>query len=112
MNLREEILKEHSKNQCNKIVQWVGTSQKRFEELFNLFLYDEYRVVQRASWPVSTCVIDNPKFIKNNFAKLISNLRKPNLHNSIKRNSIRLLQHVEIPENFQGEVQTIPGDNA
>ncbi|MEJ7671786.1 MAG: hypothetical protein WKF59_03550 [Chitinophagaceae bacterium] len=49
MNLRDEILKEHSKAQCNKIVQWVGDSQKRFEELFHLFLTDEYRVVQRAA---------------------------------------------------------------
>ena len=105
--MREEILKEHSKNQCIKIVHWVGTSQKRFEELFSLFLHDEYRVVQRASWAVSNCVIDHPKFIKKNFERLITNLRKPNLHNSIKRNSIRLLQYVDIPENFQGEIMEI-----
>ena len=50
MNLREEILKEHSKTQCNKIVNWIGNSQKRFNELFELFLNDEYRVTQRAAW--------------------------------------------------------------
>ena len=49
MNLRNEILKEHSKVQCNKIVQWVGDSEKRFEDLFNLFLNDVYRVNQRAA---------------------------------------------------------------
>ena len=107
MNLREEILKEHSKTQCNKIVQWVGDSQKRFEELFHLFLTDEYRVNQRAAWPVSYCVIDHPGFIKNNFGKLIKNLSKTNLHNSIKRNSIRLLQHVDIPEKYQGEIMDL-----
>ncbi|HUS01220.1 MAG TPA: hypothetical protein VMY77_05815 [Chitinophagaceae bacterium] len=107
MNLREEILKEHSKSQCNKIVQWVGDSQKRFEELFHLFLTDEYRVNQRAAWPVSYCVIAHPVFIKNNFGKLIKNLSKPDLHNSIKRNSIRLLQHVDIPEKYQGEIMEI-----
>ncbi len=107
MNLRDEILKEHSKAQCNKIVQWVGDSQKRFEELFHLFLTDEYRVVQRAAWPVSYCVIAHPVFIKKNFKKLIKNLAKPNLHVSVKRNSIRLLQHVDIPEKFQGEIMDI-----
>lgn len=71
MNLRDEILKEHSKKQCNKIGQWVGNSQKRFEELFHLFLTDEYRINQRAAWPVSYCVIAHPAFIKNNFGKLI-----------------------------------------
>lgn len=107
MDIRKEILAEHSKAQCNKIVNWVGASQKRFNELFHLFLTDEYRVNQRAARAVSNCVIAHPDFIKNNFDNLIKNLHKPNLHNSIKRNSIRLLQHVEIPEKFQGEIMDI-----
>ncbi len=107
MSLREEILKEHSKAQCNKIVQWVGDSQKKFNELFNLFLNDEYRVTQRASWPLSYCVIAHPEFVRNNFSKLIKNLYKPNLHASIKRNTIRLLQHVAIPKKYQGEIMQI-----
>ena len=49
MHLRETILDEHSKANCNKIVNWVGDSQKRFDELFNLFLNSEYRVNQRAA---------------------------------------------------------------
>jgi hypothetical protein len=107
MNLRDEILKEHSKAQCNKIVLWVGDSQKRFNELFHLFLHDEYRVVQRAAWPVSYCVISHPEFIKNHFEKLINNLGKPDLHNSVKRNSIRLLEHVTIPKKYQGKIMEI-----
>lgn len=107
MNLREEILKEHSKAQCNKIVQWVGTSQKRFNELFYLFINDEYRVVQRAAWPISYCVVVNPGFIKSNLTKLLKNLQKPNLHDSVKRNSIRLLQHLDIPKRHQGDVMNV-----
>jgi hypothetical protein len=107
MNLREEILKEHSKAQCNKIVNWIGNSQKKFDELFNLFLNDKYRVTQRAAWPLSYSVIANPEFIKNNFSRLINNLKKPSLHNSIKRNSIRLLQFVSIPKKFHGDIMEI-----
>ena len=107
MNLREEILKEHSKTQCSKIVRWVGNDQKRFDELFHLFLNDIYRVTQRAAWPVSYCVIAQPKFINKNWKKLINNLEKPGLHDSIKRNSIRLLQNLEIPEKYHGEIMSI-----
>lgn len=107
MNLREEILKEHSKAHCNKIVGWVGDSQKRFNELFRLFINDEYRVVQRAAWPVSYCVVAHPSFINANFDKLLKNLQKPNLHDSVKRNSIRLLQHIDIPEKYQGDIMNI-----
>src|ERR1043165_7337395 len=97
-NLREQILKEHSKAQCSKIVEWVDSSQQRFDELFNLFLNDEYRVVQRSAWPVSYCVIAHPVFITKNWNKLIKNLQKPNLHDAVKRNSIRLLQDIDIPK--------------
>jgi len=107
MNLRQEILKEHSKAQCTKIVNWVGNSQQRFDELFDLFLEEEYRVTQRAGWPMSYCVITNPSFIKNHWKKLIDNLKKTDLHDAVKRNSIRFLQDMEIPEKYQGELMDI-----
>ena len=107
MDLQGEILKEHSKKQCDKIFRWVGKSQKRFDDLFHLFLTGQYRVIQRAAWPVSYCVIAHPEFIKHNFSKLIKNLHKDGLHDSVKRNTVRLLQYVEIPEKYQGEVLDI-----
>ena len=107
MKLRETILTEHSKATCNKIVKWVGSSQERFDDLFDLFLHDEYRVVQRAAWPISYIVIAHPLFIKKHFSKLIKNLHHPGLHDAVKRNTVRLLQHINIPKKFHGEVMDI-----
>jgi hypothetical protein len=107
MRLRETILKEHSKAQCNKIVNWVGDDEHRFEELFQLFLKDEYRITQRAARPLSYCVIAHPHFMKDNFKKLLDNLKNPWLQDSIKRNSIRLLGEINIPEKFEGRVMEI-----
>lgn len=107
MELREEILKEHAKAQRDHIIQWVGADQKRFDELFNLFISDEYRVVQRAAWPVSYCVSAHPSFINKHWKQLIQNLQKASLHDSVKRNSIRLLQEIEIPKKYQGHIMDI-----
>ena len=107
MNLRETILAEHSKAQTDAIVHWVGNLQQRFDALCHLFLTDEYRVVQRAAWPLSYCAINNPQFITKHFGDLITNLHKPGLHAAVKRNTIRLLQFVEIPEEFHGEIMNI-----
>jgi hypothetical protein len=107
MTLREQILKEHSKDNCNAIVKWIGDSQLRFDELFDLFLHDEYRVVQRAAWPLSNAVTLHPKFIQQHFSKLLTNLEKPNLHDAVKRNTVRLLQDVTIPKKFQGRVMKL-----
>ena len=107
MNLRQTILAEHSKATCDKIVSWIGDSQPRFDELFDLFLNDEYRVVQRAAWPLSYVVISHPELIKKHFAKLVKNLRQPGLHDSVKRNTIRLLQGITIPRRFHGEIMNL-----
>src|SRR6478672_6077006 len=104
MDLRQTILAEHSKANCNKIVKWVGNSQKRFAELFNLFLKSEYRVSQRAAWPLSYCVMDHPELISPHLAKLVKNLHNPGIHDSIKRNTVRLLQYIDIPKRFHGEM--------
>jgi hypothetical protein len=107
MDLRQTILAEHSKATCNKITRWVGNSQKRFNELFDLFLNSEYRVNQRAAWPLSYCVIDHPGLISPHLAKLVKNLHKAGIHDSIKRNTVRLLQHINIPKKFHGEIMDI-----
>jgi hypothetical protein len=107
MDLREEILKEHSKAQCDKIVKWIGNDQQKFDELFRLFLNDEYRVTQRAAWPLSYSVIAHPPFMKKHLAALINMLKKPNLHNAVKRNAIRLLQYFTIPKKFHGDIMDI-----
>lgn len=107
MYLRNQILKEHTKQNCNEIVEWVGNDVSRFNQLFDLFLHDEYSVTQRAAWPMSYCVIAHPEFMKNNFDQLVKNLQKQNIHDSIKRNTVRLLQSMEIPHEQEGAVMEI-----
>lgn len=107
MNLEKQILKEHTKAQCDKIVNWVDNDKKKFNELFSLFLHGQYRVAQRAAWPLSYCVIAHPHFMENRYAELLGNLKRPDLHDSVKRNTVRLLQSVAIPEKHQGAVMEI-----
>jgi hypothetical protein len=107
MKLREQILKEHSKANREAIVKWIGTSQERFDHLFEIFLNDEYRVVQRAAWPLSYIAIAHPQFIQRHFSELLRNLEKPGIHASVKRNTVRLLGRILIPERFHGQVMNI-----
>ena len=107
MDLRATILAEHSKKQTNKIIKWIGTDQKRFDELVKLFLNDEYRVVQRSAWPLSYCVINHPELIKKHFAKIVKNLQRPGIGDSVKRNTVRLLQHISIPSRFHGDIMNV-----
>jgi len=104
MNLRDEILAEHSKHQTAMIVEWVGSDPKRFGELMRLFLGDVYRITQRAGWPLSEAVKHHPELIKPYFAKLLKQLEREDVHIAVRRNVVRLLQFVEIPKRYQGPV--------
>lgn len=104
MELREQLLKAHSRSNCDRIVKWIGNRQDRFDKLFALFLGDEYRVVQLAAWPLSYAVIQSPQLLKKNFTKLVNNLSRPGIHSAVKRNSMRLLQEIEIPEKHHGKI--------
>jgi len=102
MKLRDTILEEHSKKQCLKIVAWVDDDKERFAELMNLMLRDEYRVAQRAAYPISYCVQKYPALIKPWFGKLIKKMQENNIHVAVRRNALRILEEVDIPEKHCG----------
>lgn len=96
------LLKEHSKKQCEKIVKYVGGDKQRFAELMNCFFSNEYRLAQRASWPLSYCVSAHPELIQPYLKRLIENLSNTQQHDAVTRNTVRLLQNISIPKKFHG----------
>ncbi|WP_260311459.1 hypothetical protein [Roseivirga seohaensis] len=107
MDIRKQLLKEHSKENTNLIVSYVAEQQERFDALMNLFLSDEYRVTQRAAWVVGEIGRKKVEMLKPHLKAMVFNLKQPNLHDSIKRNTVRVLQELEIPESLWGEVADI-----
>ncbi len=98
------IKKEHSKAHCNKIVNFLGKDPKRFKNLIDAFLTGPYRITQRAAWPLSYCVELHPELIKPHLKRVLKYAKKPDVHDAVKRNIIRLLQFIEIPKSMQGVV--------
>jgi hypothetical protein len=66
-----------------------------------------YRITQRAAWPLSYCVESYPALIRPHLNVLLDHLKKPGLHDAVKRNTIRLLQFVEVPKRLQGKTADI-----
>jgi hypothetical protein len=107
MNIKEAALKEHSKAQCDKIVKYVGKDPKKFSQLVNVFLQGPYRVTQRIAWPLSYCVEENTALIHPHLPRILKYVLQPGLHDSVKRNVVRLLQFIDIPKKHQGTVANI-----
>jgi hypothetical protein len=107
MNLKAAALREHSKAQCNKIVKYIGNDPKKFAELVNVFLAGPYRVAQRISWPLSCCIEQNTTLIHPHLTKILKYVQKPDVHDAVKRNVVRLLQFVDIPGKNHGTAVNI-----
>jgi hypothetical protein len=104
MDLRNAILKENTKAQAIKITNWVDNDKDRFALLIDLFLHDEYRVVQRAAWIVSMVANKYPELLTPHLPAMIKRMHKEGLPTAVKRNVVRILQNVKIPGKLQGPV--------
>lgn len=104
MDLRTEILKEHSKKQSKKIADWIGTDQKRFAELMQIFLQDEYRAVQLSAGLISEVADRHPSLVKPWLVKMVHRMNANGVHVAVKRNVVRILQFMEIPEPLHASV--------
>ena len=101
MKLRDELLREHSKANTEYLTNQIGTDQEAFDELIALMFNNEYRVAQRAAWVVGHCIEAHPWLVKKHLKPMIENLQNP-VHDAIKRNTLRILQFVDIPEDLHG----------
>ena len=104
MNIRSELLAEHSKRQTMKIVRYIDGDPVRFAELMKLFLGDTYRLSQRAAWAVNYCAEHHHELVKPYFGKLIEQLERDDVHVAVRRNVARMLQFTAIPNRYRGRV--------
>jgi hypothetical protein len=107
MDILHSLKKEHSKKQTSRIVNYIGRDKDRFAVLIGLFFRGEYRVTQRAAWPLSYCVRAHPELIGPYFKRLLDNLQRKDIHIAVIRNTVRLLQDVTIPKKYQGRVMNV-----
>jgi len=104
MDLRSEILAEHSRTQTLHIAAWIGHDTGRFNRLIKLFLQDEYRVVQRAAWVISMVADKHPLVLAPHLPVMVARMEEAGMPVAVKRNVVRILQYVPIPEDLHGPV--------
>lgn len=107
MNIRTELEKEHSKEQALRIANHAVQNKKQFKELMNCYTNADYRLSQRAAWSVSWAAKNKPAMIEPYIGVLVKRLQEPNVHPAVIRNAVRILEDINIPEQFHGEVMNV-----
>ncbi len=102
MNIREALLKEHSRQQAEFIAKYVIENPENLNELIDFFLANEYLISQRAAYSVSIIGQWQPKLIFPYFEILVNNLTKKGIHDAVKRATLRIFEKNAFPENLEG----------
>lgn len=104
MNIREILAaREFSKELALRIVDWVGTDPDRMDELMKIFFSENTRTTQHAAYPLMFISDHNPQLFTPYLESMVDNMtdEKPD---AVIRNSLRLFQHIDIPESIEGKM--------
>jgi len=104
MDLRNEILRENNREHTLKIADWISANAERVAALVQLFLQDEYRVVQRAAWIISYVAQQSPELIVPHLPAMVQRMDDAGIPVAVKRNVTRVLQFLPIPPALHGPV--------
>lgn len=104
MNIRDEIEKEHSKKQALRIANYAVQNKQQFKELMSCYTHEDYRLSQRAAWSVSRAAKNKPEMIAPYINVLVKRLQEPNVHPAVICNAVSILEDINIPEQFHGEI--------
>lgn len=106
MNLKDALLREHSKTQKDNIATNIGDSKVLFAELWEILKTGEAPLPQRAAWVFDTCTKKYPALLEAILDDVVLFMPKPN-HNAIHRNITKVLARIDIPERHQGTVYSL-----
>jgi hypothetical protein len=107
MNLQQSLPERYSQTEFQTIIDWINGSHENFAELMEIFFENNSRKNQYAASLMIHCVDKWNYLLTPYLEKLILNLQNENLKDATKRNTVRVLQDVKIPENLHGILANI-----
>jgi len=96
-DLRHKLMSDLSKANMERLADWIGDDEERFAALMELFFGGPARVTQWSAQLVSKCIDRFPMLVVPYLGRMIDLLVQP-VHASVKRNTVRCLQFIDVPE--------------
>ncbi|MCI1187267.1 hypothetical protein MON38_07530 [Hymenobacter sp. DH14] len=102
MNLRTELLREHSASQTQRLADYACAHPAALAELLQLFWYGAERERQLAADVLGWVGERKPKWLVPHLPGLLAAVQPgPEQHPAIRRAVVRVLQFVPVPEEWQ-----------
>ncbi len=103
MDIRTQVLKGNSRANADAVAAHVGGDPGRFRTLMHCMLDDDRRTSQLASHSVAIVWDRHPDLAVPYLGRLLGTLEAP-VHEAVQRNSIRIMQHCELPKALHGRI--------
>ncbi|OGX88232.1 hypothetical protein BEN47_09075 [Hymenobacter lapidarius] len=103
MNLRAELLREHSARQTRRLTEYACAHPKYFAELLRVFWYGTPRERQLAADVLGMAGQQRPAWLVPHLAGLLAAAQpdQTEQHPAVRRSVVRVLQFVAVPEEWQ-----------
>jgi hypothetical protein len=109
MDIEKQLSRETSRKNWDKVIAYIGEDQELFAELFTVFLKGEPHSIVGASQAVGTIGEKQPRLIRPYINDLVGYLKSDPI-DAVKRNTMRIFQFVDIPEDVEGDLFDIAMD--
>lgn len=103
MDIAEQLSAELSRRNTDYIANYIGNDPELFKQLMNLVFEGKTPLPLRAAWVVSAVTDKYPKLF-NPYLKQVIDRIKTFEHPGIRRNLLRYLSGIELPEEYQGKL--------
>ncbi len=107
MNIKEELLKEHSKHKTQEIADYIGLDSNKMAELMSLYSDSNQEIARRAAWVMSHVHDTFPTQTDSYQSLIIKTLKSHEVHDAVKRAGLRSLADKTIAEEYLGEAAEI-----
>ena len=103
MNIKNELLKDRNKFKINEVAKYVKLNNSKLIDLVSLLKTKDDFLQYRVSWCLSTCYDLKVPNISLHCEVLMNTLLSSS-SSSVKRNLLRVLQWIDIPEKHHGNL--------
>lgn len=107
MDIKAQLIKEHSKENKDLIVNYLLNNTNEVDSLMELFFGSNHILVQRSAWVVGDLGEKHTELIRPFFPRMVKEIRKTECIIAVKRNVLRVLQFQKVDENLWGELYDV-----
>lgn len=101
MDIRDQLLQELSHFNMHYIAGYVNGDRDKFSEIMSILLTEKDPLPARAAWVAELVSSNHPEFFKPYIGRVIEKLPEFS-HPGSRRNSLKIMTRMEIPDEFQG----------